>query len=187
MRDVLLPTRILKARSYLSHDAVVFEDLEVSTDVPCGYSHEPCHLAGDPTPCPRRKERRIRSYWSSIGRWRIFRLGQIPWGIADRLGESETAMETIELRPLIFNPVEIAPTDVFVTQAREGSLLEVPSVFRLHVTYAPDLKVQAVAKAEDERNAAREADLRLTMMCGTVGLLRGARFRVPVVTAGPLP
>ncbi|NEY92049.1 ParB/RepB/Spo0J family partition protein [Tabrizicola oligotrophica] len=98
--------------------------IEVSTDLPYGYSHGLRRLTGDSAPM---SEEESAAHAALLAEYRALEQeysgqDEYPEEIDTRLGELEVAMEAIEQRPLIFDPTEVTRAGVFVTLDRDGGL-----------------------------------------------------------------
>jgi len=98
--------------------------IEVATDLPYGYSHGLRRLAGDPAPMTHEDS---ASHASLLAEYRALQeeysgQDEYPEEIDARLGQLEMAMEALEQRPLIYEPVEVVRSGAFVTLDRDGSL-----------------------------------------------------------------
>ncbi|CAM5548897.1 hypothetical protein FALB51S_00166 [Frigidibacter albus] len=98
--------------------------IEVATDLPYGYSHGLRRLAGDPAPMTDEESAAHASLLAEYRGLEEEYSGQdeYPEEIDARLGKLEMAMEDLEQRPLIYDPVEVGRAGVFVTLDRHGSL-----------------------------------------------------------------
>ena len=98
--------------------------IEVATDLPYGYSHGLRRLAGDPAPMT---DAESAAHAVLLTEYRALEeeysgRDEYPEEIDARLGQLEMAMEALDQRPLIYDPVEVARAGVFVTLDRDGSL-----------------------------------------------------------------
>ncbi|SIS91071.1 ParB/RepB/Spo0J family partition protein [Phaeovulum vinaykumarii] len=98
--------------------------IEVATDLPYGYSHGLRRLAGDPAPM---SDAESASHAALLSEYRALEdeysgQDEYPEEIDARLGALELAMETLEQRPLIFDPAEVVRAGAFVTVDRDGRL-----------------------------------------------------------------
>ncbi len=98
--------------------------IEVTTDLPYGYSHGLRRLAGDPAPMT---DEESAAHASLLAEYRALEeeysgQDEYPEEIDARLGQLEMAMEALEQRPLIYDPAQVARAGVFVTLDRDGSL-----------------------------------------------------------------
>jgi ParB family chromosome partitioning protein len=98
--------------------------IEVATDLPYGYSHGLRRLVGDPAPMTDEESAAHAALLSEYRRLEEEYSGQdeYPEEIDARLGQLEIAMEALDQRPLIYDPVEVARAGAFVTLDRDGSL-----------------------------------------------------------------
>ena len=98
--------------------------IEVATDLPYGYGHGLRRLAGDPAPM---SDAESASHAALLSEYRALEdeysgQDEYPEEIDARLGALELAMETLEQRPLIFDPAEVVRAGAFVTVDRDGRL-----------------------------------------------------------------
>ncbi len=98
--------------------------IEVSTNLPYGYSHELRRLAGDPAPM---NDEEGAAHAALLAEYRALEeeysgQDEYPEEIDARLGQLEMAMEALDQRPLIYDPAEVPRAGVFVTLDRDGSL-----------------------------------------------------------------
>ena len=98
--------------------------IEVSTNLPYGYSHMMRGLKGEPVPMTDSEGADHARYLAEYRALEEECSGQdeYPEEIDTRLGELETAMEALEQRPLIFDATEVARAGVFVALDRDGCL-----------------------------------------------------------------
>ena len=98
--------------------------IEVATDLPYGYSHGLRRLAGDPAPISEEESAKHAALLAEYRALEDEYSGQdeYPEEIDARLGELELAMESLEHRPLIFEPTEVSRAGAFVTVDRDGRL-----------------------------------------------------------------
>ncbi|MBL4929451.1 ParB/RepB/Spo0J family partition protein [Fuscibacter oryzae] len=127
LRDPTLLDRLVADKLHAEAQAIAVEGwrwIEVSTDLPYGYSHGLRRLAGDPAPM---NEEESAAHAALLAEYRAFEeeysgQDEYPEEIDTRLGELELATEILEQRPLIFDPTEVARAGVFVTLDRDGGL-----------------------------------------------------------------
>ncbi len=98
--------------------------IEISTDLPYGYSHGLRRLKGDPAPMT---DDEGAAHAKLLAEYRAIEeeyegQDEFPEETDARLGKLEAAMEKLEARPLIFDAKEIARAGVFVTLDRYGEL-----------------------------------------------------------------
>ncbi len=125
--DPALLDRMVAEKLQAEAEALVTEGwkwIEVATDLPYGYSHGLRRLAGDPTPMT---EEESAAHAALLAEYRGLEeeysgQDEYPEEIDARLGQLETAMESLEPRPLIYDEAEVARAGVFVTLDRDGSL-----------------------------------------------------------------
>ena len=127
LEDPALLDKLVTQKLQAEAEAIATEGwkwIEVSIDLPYGYSHAMRGLKGERTPMTDSEgadhARHLAEYHALEEEYS----GQdeTPEEIDTRLGELETAMEALEQRPLIFNVTEVARAGVFVTLDRDGCL-----------------------------------------------------------------
>jgi ParB family transcriptional regulator, chromosome partitioning protein len=134
LEDPALLDRLVADKLQVEAKAIAPEGwkwIEVATDLPYGYSHGLRRLVGDPAPMT---DEESAAHAKLLAEYRALEeeysgQDEYPEEIDARLGQLEMAMEALEQRPLIFDPVEVARAGVFVTLDRDGSL----AVFRGYV------------------------------------------------------
>jgi ParB family transcriptional regulator, chromosome partitioning protein len=99
--------------------------IELSTDLPYGYSQGLRHLVGDPSPLNADE---AAEYARLLVEYRALEeeysgQNEYPEEIDSRLGEMEAAMEAFEQRPMIFDAAEVGRAGVFVALDRDGGLV----------------------------------------------------------------
>jgi ParB family chromosome partitioning protein len=122
--------------------------IEVSTDLPYGYSHGLRRLVGDPSPLSAdeaAEHARLLSEYRALEE-EYSGQDEYPEEIDTRLGELESAMEAFEQRPLIFDTAEVGRAGVFVTLDRDGGLV----AYRGYVRPEDEPRDEAVANFGDE-------------------------------------
>ena len=127
LEDPALLDRLVSKKLQAEAEALASESwkwIEVATDLPYGYNHGLRRLAGDPAPMTNEES---ASHATLLAEYRALEeeyAGQdeYPEDIDARLGQLEKAMEALEQRPLIYDPVEVTRAGVFVTLDRDGSI-----------------------------------------------------------------
>ena len=127
LEDPALLDRLVTEKLQAEAEALTSEGwkwIEVATDLPYGYSHGLRRLAGDPAPMT---DEESAAHASLLAEYRAVEeeysgQDEYPEEIDARLGQLETAMEALEQRPLIYDPVEVGCAGVFVTLNRDGGL-----------------------------------------------------------------
>jgi ParB family transcriptional regulator, chromosome partitioning protein len=125
--------------------------IEVSTDLPYGYSHGLRRLVGDPSPL---SDDEAAEHAKLLAEYRALEgeysgQDEYPEEIDSRLGELEAAMEAFEQRPLIFDAAEVGRAGVFMTLDRDGNL----AVYRGYVRPEDEPREETVANFGDELGA----------------------------------
>jgi len=127
LEDPALLDRLVTEQLQTEAEALAIEGwkwIEVSLDLPYGYSHALRRLSGDPAPMT---DDEGAAHAKLLAEYRALEeeyAGQdeFPEEIDTRLGELEQAMEKLENRPLIFEQTEIARAGAFVTLDRYGAV-----------------------------------------------------------------
>jgi ParB family chromosome partitioning protein len=122
--------------------------IEVSTDLPYGYSHGLRRLVGDPSPFSAdeaAEHARLLTEYRALEE-EYSGQDEYPEEIDTRLGELESAMEAFEQRPLIFDTAEVGRAGVFVTLDRDGGLV----AYRGYVRPEDEPREEAVTNFGDE-------------------------------------
>ena len=125
--------------------------IEISIDLPYGYSHSMRGLKGEPTPMTDSEGADHARYLAEYRALEEEYSGQdeTPEEIDTRLVELETAMEALEQRPLIFNVTEVARAGVFVTLDRDGCL----AVYRGYVRPEDELHDESAVQNDGASEA----------------------------------
>jgi ParB family transcriptional regulator, chromosome partitioning protein len=127
LEDPALLDRLVSERLQTEAEALAAESwkwIEVAPDLPYGYSHGLRRLAGDPAPMT---DEESAAHAALLAEYRALEeeysgQDEYPEEIDARLGQLEMAMEALEQRPLIYDPVEVGRAGVFVTLDRDGCL-----------------------------------------------------------------
>ncbi len=127
LEDPALLDRLVSEKLQAEAEAIATEGwkwIEVSLDLPYGYSHGLRRLSGDPAPMT---DDEGAAHAKLLAEYRALEeeyegQDEFPEEIDARLGELEVAMEKLEARPLIFDNEEIARAGAFVTLDRYGEL-----------------------------------------------------------------
>ncbi|WP_411958749.1 ParB/RepB/Spo0J family partition protein [Paracoccus homiensis] len=127
LEDPALLDRLVSEKLQAEAEAIATEGwkwIEVSLDLPYGYSHGLRRLNGDPAPMT---DDEGAAHAKLLAEYRALAeeyegQDEFPEEIDVRLGELEVAMEKLEARPLIFDAGEIARAGAFVTLDRYGEL-----------------------------------------------------------------
>ena len=98
--------------------------VEAAPDFPYGHSFGLRHLRGDAVPMTPEEEATRDALQAELDKLtaEYEDAPELPEEIDQRLGEIETALEAIELRPLAFEPDDIARAGAFVSIDRNGGL-----------------------------------------------------------------
>ena len=156
LEDPALLDRLVADKLQAKAQAIANEGwkwIEVSTDLPYGYSHGLRRLIGDPSPLSADE---IAEHAKLLTEYRALEeeysgQDEYPEEIDTRLGELETAMEAFEQRSLIFDAAEIGRAGVFVTLDRDGGL----AVYRGYVRPKDEPREETVANFGDELGCRR--------------------------------
>ncbi len=127
LEDPALLDRLVAEKLQAEAEALAAEGwkwIEVATDLPYGYSHGLRRLAGDPAPMT---DEESAAHAALLAEYRALEeeysgQDEYPEEIDARIGQLEVAMEALEQRPLIYDPVEVVRAGVFLTLGRDGSL-----------------------------------------------------------------
>ena len=127
LEDPAVLDRLVSEKLQAEAEAIATEGwkwIEVSLDLPYGYSHGLRRLSGDPAPMT---DDEGAAHAKLLAEYRALEeeyegQDEFPEEIDARLGELEVAMEKLEARPLIFDAEEIARAGAFVTLDRYGEL-----------------------------------------------------------------
>jgi ParB family chromosome partitioning protein len=146
LEDPALLDRLVAGKLQAEAQAIATEGwkwIEVSVDLPYGYSHSLRRLTGEQAPL---SEENGAAHAALLAEYRLLEeeysgQDEYPEEIDAKLSALEAAMEALEQRPLIFDPVEVARAGVFVTLDREGGL----AVYRGYVRPADEAQEEAVA------------------------------------------
>ncbi len=151
LEDPALLDRLVVDKLQAEAQAIAAEGwkwIEVSTDLPYGYSHGLRRLVGDPSPLSADEAAEHAKLLAEYRALEEEYSGQdeYPEEIDTRLGELEAAMETFEQRPLIFTAAEVVCAGVFMTLDRDGGL----AVYRGYVRPEDEPREETVANFGDE-------------------------------------
>ena len=154
LEDPALLDRLVAGKLQAKAEAVASEGwkwIEVSVDLPFGYSHGLRRLAGEQSPLNGEDG---AAHAALLAEYRALDeeysgQDECPEEVVGKLGELEAAMEALEQRPLIFDPVEVARAGVFVTLDREGGL----AVYRGFVRPEDEAQEEAVANGVGDLGA----------------------------------
>jgi ParB family chromosome partitioning protein len=127
LEDPALLDRLVAERLQIEAEALVPEGwkwIEVSVDLPYGYSHGMRRLYGDPVPMT---EDEVAAHAGLLAEYRrleerIAGQDEASEETAARMDALEVAMEALEQRPLIYEAGDVARAGVFVTLDRYGVL-----------------------------------------------------------------
>jgi len=153
LEDPALLDRLVAEKLHAEAEAIATEGwkwIEVSIDLPYGYSHSMRGLKGEPTPMT---DSESADHARHLAEYRALEEGysgqdEYPEEIDTRLGELRTAMEALEQRPLIFDATEVALAGVFVTLDRDGCLAVYRGYVRPEDEPRDESAVQTVGDSE---------------------------------------
>jgi ParB family chromosome partitioning protein len=153
LEDPALLDRLVAEKLKAEAEAIVSEGwkwIEVSTDLPYGYSHLMRGLKGEPTPMTDSESADHARHLAEYRALEEEYSGQdeYPEEIDTRFGELEAAMEALEQRPLIFDATEVALAGVFVTLDRDGCLAVYRGYVRPEDESRDESAVQTVGDSE---------------------------------------
>ena len=151
LEDPALLDRLVADNLQAEAEALALEGwkwIEVATDLPYGYSHGLRRLAGDPAPMT---DEESAAHATLLVEYRALEeeysgQDEYPEEIDARLGQLEMAMEDLEQRPLIYDPVEVGRAGVFVTLDRDGSL----AVYRGYVRPEDEPREETAVQEGDD-------------------------------------
>jgi ParB family chromosome partitioning protein len=151
LEDHALLDRLVADKLQAEAQAIAAEGwkwIEVSTDLPYGYSHGLRRLVGDPSSLSADEAAEHAKLLAEYRALEEEYSGQdeYPEEIDTRLGELEAAMEAFEQRPLIFDVADVGRAGVFVTLDRDGNL----AVYRGYVRPEDEPHEETVANVGDE-------------------------------------
>jgi len=150
LEDPALLDRLVAEKLQAEAEAIATEGwkwIEVSIDLPYGYSHSMRGLKGKPTPMTDSEGADHARYLAEYRALEEEYEGQdeLPEEVDARLGDFEAAMEALEARPLVFDPMEVGRAGAFVTLDRDGKL----AVYRGYVRPEDELR-EEVGVGEDD-------------------------------------
>jgi ParB family chromosome partitioning protein len=153
LEDPALLDRLVAEKLHAEAEAIATEGwkwIEVSIDLPYGYSHSMRGLKGKPTPMTDSEGADHARYLAEYRALEEEYEGQdeYPEEIDTRLGELENAMEALEQRPRIFDATEVARAGVFVTLDRDGCLAVYRGYVRSEDEPRDESAVQNVSDSE---------------------------------------
>lgn len=128
LEDPALLDRLANEKLKAEAQALVCEGwkwIEVTTDLPYGFSYGMRRLHGEPAPMSEAEAadhaRLLAEYRSLDAEWS--EADDIPEDVDARLAQLAESMEALEARPMIFDPEEITRAGVFATFDRDGRLV----------------------------------------------------------------
>jgi len=153
LEDPALLDRLVTEKLHAEAEAIATEGwkwIEVSIDLPYGYSHSMRGLKGESTPMTDSEGADHARHLAEYRALEEEYSGQdeYPEEIGTRLGELETAMDALEQRPLIFDATEVALAGVFVTLDRDGCLAVYRGYVRPEDEPRDESAVQTVGDSE---------------------------------------
>jgi ParB family chromosome partitioning protein len=168
LEDPALLDRLVSEKLQAEAEAIATEGwkwIEVSLDLPYGYSHGLRRLNGDPAPMT---DDEGAAHAKLLAEYRAIEeeyegQDEFPEEIDARLGALEVAMEKLEARPLIFDVEEIARAGAFVTLDRYGEL----AVYRGFVR--PEDEARADVHSGEQAADGQGAELSATSSADGVG------------------
>lgn len=171
LEDPALLDRLVSEKLQTEAEVIVAEGwkwIEVSLELPYGYSHGLRRLSGDPAPMT---DEEGTTHAKLLAEYRALEeeyaeQDEFPEEIDARFGELEMAMEEIEARPLIFDAEEVARAGAFVTLDRYGEF----AVYRGYVRPEDELREDADVHIGGHSVAdGQESDAALTGACNAEG------------------
>jgi ParB family transcriptional regulator, chromosome partitioning protein len=154
LKDLALLDQLVAEKLQAEAEALASEGwkwIEVATDLPYGYSHGLRRLTGDPAPIT---DEESAAHATLLAEYRALEeeysgQDEYPEEIDARLGQLEMAMESLEQRPLVYDPVEVGRAGVFVTLDRDGSL----AVYRGYVRPEDEPREETAVQDGDSADA----------------------------------
>ena len=154
LEDPALLDRLVADKLQAEAEAIASEGwkwIEVSVDLPYGYSHGLRRLAGEQPPM---RDEDGAAHAALLAEYRALEeeysgQDEYPEEVDAKLGALEAAMEALEQRPLIFDPAEVARAGVFITLDRDGSL----AVYRGYVRPEDEALEETAANGAAELGA----------------------------------
>jgi ParB family chromosome partitioning protein len=170
LEDPALLDRLVSEKLQAEAEAIAPEGwkwIEVSLDLPYGYSHGLRRLSGDPAPMT---DDEGAAHAKLLAEYRALEeecegQDEFPEEIDARLGALEVAMEKLETRPLIFDAEEIARAGAFVTLDRSGEL----SVYRGFVRPEDEPRTEADVHSGEPAADRQGAELSATSNVDGIG------------------
>lgn len=158
LEDPALLDRLVSEKLQAEAEAIATEGwkwIEVSLDLPYGYSHGLRRLDGDPAPMTEDKSTALAKLLAEYRALEEEYEGQdeFPEEADACFGELEAAMEKLEARPLIFDDEEIARAGAFVTFDRYGELAVHWGFVKPEYEPREDADVHSGEQAEDGQGA----------------------------------
>jgi ParB family chromosome partitioning protein len=98
--------------------------IEVNVDFPFGHTHRLRELEGTPTDLTAEEQATIDALHAEYAKLEAEyeNADELPTEVDQRLGEIETALETLDERPVVYDPAEIARAGVFASIDANGDL-----------------------------------------------------------------
>jgi ParB family chromosome partitioning protein len=154
LEDPALLDRLVADKLQVEAQAIAAEGwkwIEVSTDLPYGYSHGLRRLVGDPSPLSADE---AAEHAKLLAEYRALEeeysgQGRIPRGDRHSAWRAGSCDGSLEQRPLIFDTAEVGRAGVFVTLDRDGSL----AVYRGYVRPEDEPREETVANFGDDLGA----------------------------------
>ncbi len=119
--------RLVSERLHVEAQAIAAEGwkwIEISVDLPYGYSHGMRRLFGEAVPM---SEDEVAAHTVHLAEYRQLEgehsgQDEIPEDVSERIAALELAMEALEQRPLVYEADDVVRAGVFVSLDREGGL-----------------------------------------------------------------
>ena len=158
LEDAALLARLVREKLQAEAEAIATEGwkwIEVSLDLPYGYSHGLRPLSGDPAPMT---DDEGAAHAKLLAEYRALEKeyegqDEFPEEVDARLGTLEVTMERLKGRPLIFDGEEIARAGAFVTLDRYGELAVYRGFVRPEDEPREDADVHSGERAADGQGA----------------------------------
>ena len=180
LEDPALLDRLVAEKLQAEAEVIATEGwkwIEVSTDLPYGYNHTMRGLKGEPVPMT---DSEGADHARLLAEYRALEeeydgQDELPDEVDTRLGDLEAAMESLDARPLIFDPMEVARAGAFVTLDRDGKL----AVYRGYIR--PEDEVREKADVGDDNYLSNEGQ------GSDEGQLSGGHGVGTIITSNGLP
>ena len=157
LEDPALLDRLVAQKLQAEAETIATEGwkwIEVSIDLPYGYNHAMRGLKGKPTPMT---DSEGADHAKLLTEYRALEeeydgQDELPDEVDTRLGDLEAAMEALDVRPLVFDPMEVQRAGAFVTLDRDGKLAVYRGYIRPEDERREQVDVDGLASIERQRS-----------------------------------